>query len=219
MIFSKTLNFRNRKSAKNRKTFPPPEIRSTDWLDEVSADTAREIDDWYFDVGQACSLTPEGLNDVARIIRKAFEKIGNQIGGIDATPTPVGRAGSLPGKAQAGSPTSSNRMRGELPLAATTNMETDLSQPEMCTACWQWRHQCRCPKTITSASNGAQQRPEVSSGEWVGALERLAYTYEDLLEAYKTGRYHEIQYGRGDGDQEDFITWLKRRCAPTDQAQ
>ena len=35
-----------------------------------------------------------------------FEKIGNQIGGRTSaqTPTPVGRAGSLPGKAQAGSP-------------------------------------------------------------------------------------------------------------------
>jgi hypothetical protein len=36
-----------------------------------------------------------------------FQKIGNQIGGSTSaqTPTPVGRAGSLPGKAQAGSPT------------------------------------------------------------------------------------------------------------------
>jgi hypothetical protein len=37
-----------------------------------------------------------------------FKKIGNQIGGSTSaqTPTPVGRAGSLPGSAQAGSPNS-----------------------------------------------------------------------------------------------------------------
>jgi hypothetical protein len=44
----------------------------------------------------------------AENLDEQFKKIGNQIGGSTSaqTPTPVGRAGSLPGKAQAGSPNS-----------------------------------------------------------------------------------------------------------------
>lgn len=71
------------------------------------------------------------------------------------------------------------------------------------------------PKSNNCSGSQSVAPPEIRSGEWVGVLERRSYTYEDLQEAYKTGRYHEVKYGRGDGDQEDFITWLKRRCTPT----